>query len=170
MDVTIGVTLRKAAENLANGDRVPLTLTAGSMRRTLYFNQLLSQVFPMNKSRPPFHLAVEARDIAEARVFYGGLLGCTEGRSADTWVERDTTRGGRVARPGLVVPARVEGLAAVAIKRGVDRSAGIEAEHLGNERIAQTIDSTYDHVAPRKVQPLKTAWKVIGAARVPVRS
>jgi extradiol dioxygenase family protein len=87
MDVTIGVTLRKAAQNLANGDRVPLTLPAGSMRRTLYFNQLLSQVFPMNKSRPPFHLAVEARDIAEARVFYGGLLGCPEGRSADAWVD-----------------------------------------------------------------------------------
>ena len=41
----------------------------------------------MEKSRPPFHLAVEVRDIAEARAFYGGLLGCPEGRSAAAWVD-----------------------------------------------------------------------------------
>jgi extradiol dioxygenase family protein len=41
----------------------------------------------MNKSLPPFHLAVEVRDIAEARAFYGGLLGCPEGRSAEAWVD-----------------------------------------------------------------------------------
>ncbi|MCA9005939.1 MAG: VOC family protein [Planctomycetaceae bacterium] len=35
----------------------------------------------------PFHLAFQVRDIAEARVFYGGLLGCPEGRSAETWVD-----------------------------------------------------------------------------------
>jgi extradiol dioxygenase family protein len=36
---------------------------------------------------PPFHLAIKVSDIAEARDFYGGLLGCEEGRSADTWVD-----------------------------------------------------------------------------------
>ena len=35
----------------------------------------------------PFHIAVQVRDIAEARKFYGGLLGCPEGRSAATWVD-----------------------------------------------------------------------------------
>jgi len=29
------------------------------------------------------------RDLAEARAFYGGLLGCPEGRSADGWVDFD---------------------------------------------------------------------------------
>lgn len=35
----------------------------------------------------PFHLAFQVRDIAEARTFYGDLLGCSEGRSAETWVD-----------------------------------------------------------------------------------
>jgi len=37
----------------------------------------------------PFHLAFPVRDIAEARAFYGGVLGCAEGRSADDWVDFD---------------------------------------------------------------------------------
>jgi len=36
---------------------------------------------------PPFHLAVKANDLASARDFYTGLLGCPEGRSSDTWVD-----------------------------------------------------------------------------------
>ena len=39
--------------------------------------------------RPRFHLAFPVRDLAEARAFYGGLLGCPEGRSADDWVDFD---------------------------------------------------------------------------------
>jgi extradiol dioxygenase family protein len=35
----------------------------------------------------PFHLAFPVRDIAEARAFYGELLGCPEGRSAPEWVD-----------------------------------------------------------------------------------
>ena len=38
---------------------------------------------------PLFHLAFPVHDIAEARRFYGGLLGCPEGRSAETWVDFD---------------------------------------------------------------------------------
>ncbi len=38
-------------------------------------------------SMPPFHLAFPVRDIAEAREFYGNLLGCSEGRSAPDWVD-----------------------------------------------------------------------------------
>jgi extradiol dioxygenase family protein len=39
--------------------------------------------------RPRFHLAFPVKDLAEARAFYGGLLGCPEGRSADDWVDFD---------------------------------------------------------------------------------
>ena len=35
----------------------------------------------------PFHLAFPVHDIAAARAFYGGLLGCQEGRSSDHWVD-----------------------------------------------------------------------------------
>jgi len=35
----------------------------------------------------PFHLAFPVDDLAAARAFYGGLLGCSEGRSADEWVD-----------------------------------------------------------------------------------
>ena len=35
----------------------------------------------------PFHVAVQVRDIAEARRFYGERLGCAEGRSAPDWVD-----------------------------------------------------------------------------------
>lgn len=36
---------------------------------------------------PPFHLAIPVDDLAAARRFYGGLLGCPEGRSAGHWVD-----------------------------------------------------------------------------------
>jgi hypothetical protein len=36
---------------------------------------------------PPFHLAFPVDDLAAARRFYGELLGCTEGRSAQEWVD-----------------------------------------------------------------------------------
>jgi uncharacterized protein len=35
----------------------------------------------------PFHLAFPVHDMALAREFYGELLGCPEGRSADDWVD-----------------------------------------------------------------------------------
>ncbi len=38
-------------------------------------------------SFPPFHLAFPVDDLAAARDFYGRLLGCPEGRSADHWVD-----------------------------------------------------------------------------------
>ena len=37
----------------------------------------------------PFHLAFPVRDLAEARAFYGGILGCAEGRSSDAWIDFD---------------------------------------------------------------------------------
>jgi extradiol dioxygenase family protein len=38
---------------------------------------------------PPFHLAFPVHDLEAARAFYGGLLGCAEGRSADRWIDFD---------------------------------------------------------------------------------
>jgi len=38
---------------------------------------------------PRFHLAVPVDDLAAARSFYGDVLGCAEGRSADSWVDWD---------------------------------------------------------------------------------
>lgn len=37
----------------------------------------------------PFHLAFPVHDLAAARAFYGGLLGCPEGRSSDQWIDFD---------------------------------------------------------------------------------
>lgn len=37
----------------------------------------------------PFHLAFPVRDLAEARAFYGGVLGCPEGRHSDHWIDFD---------------------------------------------------------------------------------
>jgi extradiol dioxygenase family protein len=40
-------------------------------------------------ARALFHLAYHVTDLAAARAFYGGVLGCREGRSTDTWVDFD---------------------------------------------------------------------------------
>ena len=37
----------------------------------------------------PFHLAFPVDDLVAARAFYGGVLGCREGRSADEWIDFD---------------------------------------------------------------------------------
>ena len=36
---------------------------------------------------PPFHIAFPVDDIAAARAFYTGTLGCKEGRADTTWVD-----------------------------------------------------------------------------------
>ncbi|WP_413206637.1 VOC family protein [Rhodospirillum sp. A1_3_36] len=37
----------------------------------------------------PFHLAFPVHDLTEARRFYGGLMGCGEGRSSESWIDFD---------------------------------------------------------------------------------
>jgi extradiol dioxygenase family protein len=37
----------------------------------------------------PFHLAFPVHDLEAARAFYGGLLGCPEGRSSPEWIDFD---------------------------------------------------------------------------------
>ncbi len=39
--------------------------------------------------RALFHLAYHVHDLDAARAFYGGVLGCREGRSTETWVDFD---------------------------------------------------------------------------------
>lgn len=39
--------------------------------------------------RALFHLAYHVHDLDAARAFYGGVLGCREGRSTATWVDFD---------------------------------------------------------------------------------
>ena len=39
--------------------------------------------------RSLFHFAFNVTDLDAARRFYGGVLGCREGRSTDTWVDFD---------------------------------------------------------------------------------
>jgi uncharacterized protein len=39
--------------------------------------------------RSIFHLAFHVHDLDSARRFYGGVLGCAEGRSTATWVDFD---------------------------------------------------------------------------------
>ncbi len=37
----------------------------------------------------PFHLAFPVNDLEAARAFYGGVMGCAEGRSSDAWIDFD---------------------------------------------------------------------------------
>jgi extradiol dioxygenase family protein len=43
----------------------------------------------MTSERPRFHLAFPVDDLVAARRFYGDVLGCREGRSADHWIDFD---------------------------------------------------------------------------------
>lgn len=70
-------------------------------------------------ARSLFHFAFHVTDLDEARRFYGGVLGCAEGRSTGTWVDFDffshqislhlgepfkTTRTGRVGEHLVPMP------------------------------------------------------------------
>jgi len=70
-------------------------------------------------ARSLFHLAFHVTDLDTARRFYSDVLGCTEGRSTDTWVDFDffshqislhlgepfkTTRSGRVGEHLVPMP------------------------------------------------------------------
>ncbi|KST59274.1 dioxygenase [Methylobacterium sp. GXS13] len=67
----------------------------------------------------PFHLAYHVTDLDAARRFYGGVLGCREGRSTETWVDFEffghqislhlgepfaTTRTGKVGNHMVMMP------------------------------------------------------------------
>ncbi|WP_445180609.1 VOC family protein [Pseudomonas sp. McL0111] len=67
----------------------------------------------------PFHAAYHVCDLEQARIFYRDVLGCTEGRSAETWIDFDffgnqlslhlgtpfpTTRTGQVGEHKVLMP------------------------------------------------------------------
>ena len=54
----------------------------------------------------PFHLAFPVHDLDAARAFWGGLMGCAEGRSAPEWIDFDFYGHQIVAHlvPGMEVP------------------------------------------------------------------
>jgi extradiol dioxygenase family protein len=39
------------------------------------------------KTQQPFHLAFPVRDLAEAKIFYTEIVGCTLGRSSKEWID-----------------------------------------------------------------------------------
>ncbi len=47
------------------------------------------QAAMLGRMRSLFHFAFHVTDLDEARRFYGGVLGCQEGRSTATWVDFD---------------------------------------------------------------------------------
>lgn len=49
----------------------------------------MARVYDACMTLRPFHLAFPVHDLAAARAFYGGVLGCREGRSSDTWIDFD---------------------------------------------------------------------------------
>jgi len=53
----------------------------------------------------PFHIAFPVDDLIKARAFYGGLLGCPEGRSSCEWIDFDLFGHQIVAH---LVPAQAE--------------------------------------------------------------
>lgn len=64
----------------------------------------------------PFHLAFPVDDLAAARKFYGGTLGCREGRSSERWIDFDLFGHQIVAHlkprdesPGAAIENRVDG-------------------------------------------------------------
>jgi extradiol dioxygenase family protein len=59
----------------------------------------------------PFHIAFAVNDLAAARHFYGTVLGCPEGRSAEQWIDFDLFGHQIVAhhQPGSAPVNRVPG-------------------------------------------------------------
>ena len=47
------------------------------------------EVYDRGMTLRPFHLAFPVHDLAAARAFYGGVLGCREGRSSARWIDFD---------------------------------------------------------------------------------
>jgi extradiol dioxygenase family protein len=70
-----------------------------------------------------FHIAFATTDLKRIKAFYGGLLGCAEGRSSEHWVDYDffghqltiqevprLERGKRIYNPGSNVPSEHWGI------------------------------------------------------------
>lgn len=63
----------------------------------------------MSPALTPFHLAIAVHDLAAARAFYGGVIGCAEGRSAQRWIDFDLFGHQLVCHQVDGIPARPPG-------------------------------------------------------------
>jgi extradiol dioxygenase family protein len=57
----------------------------------------------------PFHLAFPVHDLDKARAFWGGVIGCPEGRSSSEWIDFDFYGHQIVAHLSRSAPAAAEG-------------------------------------------------------------
>lgn len=55
----------------------------------------------------PFHLAFPVTDLAAARAFWGGVMGCAEGRSCDHWIDFNFYGHQIVAHLSPAMPAEI---------------------------------------------------------------
>ena len=67
----------------------------------------------------PFHLAVAVNDLDASRRFYGGVLGCAEGRSDALWVDFNFFGHQLVCHLDTRLPAAVKGLQNLVDNHGV---------------------------------------------------
>lgn len=83
----------------------------------------MAVVYDVCMTLRPFHLAFPVHDLAAARAFYGGVLGCAEGRSSDHWIDFDLA--------GHQIVAHLDPAArAVAVENAVDGHA-VPVPHFG---------------------------------------
>lgn len=71
----------------------------------------------------PFHIAFPVHDLDAARSFYGGLLGCKEGRSSRDWVDFDLF--------GHQIVAHVSPTAKAAVHRNPVDGHDVPVPHFG---------------------------------------
>jgi uncharacterized protein len=83
----------------------------------------------------PFHLAFPVHDLAAARAFYGGVLGCAEGRSSDDWIDFNLF--------GHQIVAHLSGTAQAASTNPVD-GHDVPVPHFG---VVLTMDQWHDLAA-----------------------
>ena len=73
---------------------------------------------PATHHLPPFHLAFPVSDIEATRRFYGEILGCRIGRSAERWVDFELH--GHQISAHLRAESTSEGGAGIALRNPVD--------------------------------------------------
>ncbi len=74
-------------------------------------------------TRSPFHFAFFVKDIESTRRFYGGILGCAEGRSTETWIDFDFF--------GNQISAHTTGPVAVTQNTGFVAGVAVPMPHFG---------------------------------------
>lgn len=95
----------------------------------------------------PFHLAVQVRDIGEARDFYGARMKLPEGRSSDQWIDFDLFGHQLVTHlnPGLGSAGKIQNIFNPVDGHGVPvPHFGVVMEFADWERFAQTVAGFID--------------------------